>query len=83
MREGYGHASYVPSVPEPWKISLCRLGQKITKEKNEAISDASFQSSQWDIKREKIVHFIGCSFFGAVIVWMLVHVKKEWENDSK
>ena len=58
-------------------------GQKITKEKNEAISDASFQSSQWDIKREKIVHFIGCSFFGAVIVWMLVHVKKEWENDSK
>ena len=51
-------------------------GQKIVEKKNSTIKDTHFKSSEWDIQREKIVHFVGCLFFGAVIIWMFAHVKK-------
>ena len=46
-------------------------GQKIVEKKNSTIKDTHFQSSEWDIRREKIVRYVGLMlliFFGIGII---------------
>ena len=46
-------------------------GQKIVEKKNSTIKDMHFQSSEWDIRREKIVRYVGLMlliFFGIGII---------------
>ena len=46
-------------------------GQKIAEKKNSTIKDMHFQSSEWDIRREKIVRYVGLMlliFFGIGII---------------
>ena len=46
-------------------------GQKIVEKKNSTIKDTHFQSSEWDIQREKIVRYVGLMlliFFGIGII---------------
>ena len=46
-------------------------GQKIVEKKNNTIKDTHFQSSEWDIQREKIVRYVGLMlliFFGIGII---------------
>ena len=46
-------------------------GQKIAEKKNSTIKDMHFQSSEWDIRREKIVLYVGLMlliFFGIGII---------------
>jgi len=46
-------------------------GQKIAEKKNNTIKDMHFQSSEWDIRREKIVRYVGLMlliFFGIGII---------------
>ena len=46
-------------------------GQKIVEKKNNTIKDTHFKSSEWDIRREKIVQYVGLMlliFFGIGII---------------
>ena len=53
-------------------------GQKIVEKKNSTIKDMHFQSSEWDIRREKIVRYVGLMlliFFG---IGIIMQKKKRW-----
>lgn len=51
-------------------------GQKIVEKKNNTIKDTHFQSSEWDIQREKLCHMIGLGIL--LIFWIIII--KNWKG---
>ena len=51
-------------------------GQKIVEKKNNTIKDTHFQSSEWDIQREKIVRYVGLMFLIFFGIGIIMQKKK-------
>lgn len=55
-------------------------GQKISDQKIRTMNDTYFESSEWDIQREKIVRYVGLSL---LIIFVLKSCKTRWFQRTK